>query len=234
MRAWHSIVLALAIAAVAEAAPQAPANANRNSSSPAWAEDTLRAGKPVSTWSYQTTTRLRGFGSLNAEGSLYRLGDGKASLVILTAESPALAEVTASKYLNDITHYGPVASETLPGFKAAVVHLADGSSIAVGMNGKNVYIAWAEKPHALRELLTSAGARDWKKPSSKTHPRYLDRFDNETYGLWAGIFRGAIMSFITVPGCRRTASGVFNTICAKCAVTRSIRFPRHTPASKAR
>ena len=168
--------------------------ANRDSSSPARAGDAVRLGKPVSTWSYETTTRLRGFGSLNAEGALYRLGDGKASLVVLTAESPALAEVTASKYLNDVTYYGPVQSETIPGAGAAGVRLAEGGVLGVGTAGQRVFIAWTENPEALAEFLKSVGAAGWKKPDPKGHPRWLDRFDNETYGIWAGLLGGAIMS----------------------------------------
>ncbi len=109
--------------------------------------------------------------------------DGASSWTTLAAEDAARTGYCASKLIADLTGFGDVTvleGSKLPG--TALVLEGTGQWI-IGLDGAKVQVLFAKDAAAIPALAEKANARSWKPVALKAHPRWLDRFDNDTFSF---------------------------------------------------
>ncbi len=133
----------------------------------------------------KNTGELRGFGQVQAQGWLWQTPAGEVSLVRLTGQDEAHAQIVAAKYLADLLGYGAVQPAPTPAkLGGTAVMVRHGGVWLLGLTGATVQVAAAPTEAALASAARAWGAAEWKVVPAGAYPRYLDNFDNAGLALW--------------------------------------------------
>ena len=128
---------------------------------------------------------LRGYGVLQAFGTVSETPQGRVSLVRISAESEQAAQSLGSKYLADFTAYGQMEETPTPTLSpATVLKVNTGGTWVIGIRGKELFVLSSLSPQALQASADTLGASQWIPPQRNAYPRYLDCFDNASLGQW--------------------------------------------------
>lgn len=122
----------------------------------------------------------RGFGQV--EVAMTAAGQG--SLTVFRAEDPAHARVCASKRLGDLLGFGDLKPVADTGLAGTVVAAEGVGAWLLGVRGAEFRELFAPDLAALKAAAGAAGALEAVAPRS--HPRWLDCFDQAGPGVWVG------------------------------------------------
>lgn len=128
---------------------------------------------------------LRGYGTLQAVGTVSETSKGRVSLVRFTAESKEAAQTLGSKYLADLLAYGQIEETPTPALSpATVLNIKGAGTWVIGIQDKELLVLSSLDAPALKAAASSLGAAHWTPPQRSAYPRYLDCFDNDALGQW--------------------------------------------------
>lgn len=142
---------------------------------------TAAAPSPVS--APAPTHRLRGLGDLVLDDHGGTGGDG-GSWTTLTAADAGHAGWCASKFLADATALGAVRAVAGSGLPATVLALEPAGWWVLGVDGARFQALFAPTREALAARCSAAGASSWQAVAPRSHPAWLDCFDNAAVGFW--------------------------------------------------
>ncbi|MBA3683691.1 MAG: hypothetical protein H0W72_00360 [Planctomycetes bacterium] len=129
-----------------------------------------------------TRLRLRGLGELIIA---VRADVADGTWITITAQDGERAGQCASKFLADCTAVGPVKMITDSELPATVLSLEPTGWWVLGVDEKRFHIVFAPTRAALAAACGKAKATSWKPVEQRSHPVWLDCFDNAAVGFWS-------------------------------------------------
>ena len=136
--------------------------------------------------------KLRAYGTISAERKLVP-GQPLSSVLVITCESDAKAQLVLAKYLSDLGELSDVDPLPLTTARGAVSarSIQDQGAIAASRSGKLVYIVTAADGPALKAVYEANVPADAKVDATDAEipvPMYVDRWDKYGFRFYYGPF----------------------------------------------
>lgn len=158
------LALALGIAPAAESTTPAPA-------------EPTQAQRPF-------VAQVRGLGELRVERHAGEVERDGGSWITIAAGDAQHAGWAGSKFLADATAVGPVRTVADTGLAGTVLTLDRAGWWLLGIDGNRFQVLFAKSKEALAAQAVKARASSWLPIAQRSHPAWLDCFDNASVGFW--------------------------------------------------
>jgi hypothetical protein len=114
------------------------------------------------------------------QATYHQLEDGQTGWTTLTTISNEHAIKCASKLLTDFLSFGDM--EQVSG-SPTLLKLKDTGWWRIGVQGDQVFVAYAPTTESLTKLVKSLKADKWEPALTDAYPRWFDRFDKDAVGM---------------------------------------------------